>query len=556
MGQNKRGKRWIIASWMLALGLFATGCATVPPQPITGQPAVTQTEMPLDVPDAGADGTDAPTGAAAATPQPAATGAIVASVPPTQVELFYSGMPSMMGFADASQSTIYENVMDALPACVSLCWPSASSTFYRYGADIAKDAMRMGKDQLLTLVGDPSFYRDIPMFTQPARLKREGMPLNTDVENMNEPIRSFYEVTGIDMPTMQSNTNGTPIAVNASDEADTSLTLIVTDLHELRMDDGALLTAINEHCLAKGRTVGVVAIKSEFAGYIPDLGANSTTFAWGSPPSGTLDYKLDFVDYQVGVSVDPEHRETKSRPFYVLCIGEQNAVNQYIQTLADRLTREFAGNSTFALETAVFGSGYVPSGYSAGSNMRYIQGQGVTAIPEPSAQGGVNLIELKASQQERFLQWELDFKVHPADPRGLSLSKDDFTFVAEAVAADGTTTVLPQLDWEILSASGDTVTMSLRLELPAGILPQGSYTLELIGSLTAPSELPGASWLPTFGYDADGTQLFDMEQNTTAFDGSRTLFLSRLIDTLGKANLGRLGVAPLGTVSIQLTVYA
>lgn len=557
MGPLTRHKRPILLALILVLGLMITGCATIPPEPITGsQP----TQAPTDAPEEttapeGEGATLAPEGEGTTPTATAAARSNQPSIAPQTVELFYSGMPSLMGFADAHQTTIYENTMDALPALVSLCWPSATTTYYRYGADISKDDMRLGKEQLLARVGDPSFYRDTELTEQPARLKREGLPLISDAVKMNEPIRSFYDVMGLTPPAARSTTSGTPVAVAASDPAETSLTVIVTDLHELRMDDGALLTALNERSLQVGRTVGVAAISSEFAGYIPNIGSNNTTYVWGSPPTGTLDFTLDYTDYKVGVSIDPEQREMASRPFYVLVIGDQGAVNTYLEALSERLTREFAGNATFKMNTAVFGSGYVPADYELGGNMRYLAGQGVTAIAEPSAPGGVNLIELKASQQQRFLEWQVDYTIHPADPRGVSLTAEDFTFIAQAVGDSGTT-VLPQLTWQIVSAEGSNITLSLRLELPAGVLPQGSYTLEILGSLAAPATLPGSDWLATFGYDADGAQLFDMEQNTVAFDGSRTLYLSRLIDTLGKANIGRLGVASLGTVSIQLTVYA
>lgn len=188
-------------------------------------------------------------------------------------------------------------------------------------------------------------------------------------------------------------------------------------------------------------------------------------------------------------------------------------------------------------------------------HMRYLSGQGVTAVADPSDPAGVALVELKASQQTRYLEWELDYTVHASDPRGASLAAEDFTFIAEAVSAQQRT-VLPNLSWQIAAAQGNTVTLRLRLELPQGALSSGSYTMEIFGSLAAPDELPGSDWAADFGYDADGAQILQMEQGTLAFDGSRTLFLSRLIDTLGVANLGRLGVTSLGMVSLALTVYA
>ncbi len=556
----KRPKKLLARLLLIVLPLcLLAGCATVPPKQITGAPTATQT--PTEPPALQASPGDldpalnpdlTPTPQATDTPQ--AQTVIAPSTEVTRVELFYSGTASMMGFVDAPQATIYENTMEALPACVSLCWPNASTSFYRYGADVEKSQMALSKDTLLLHIREPYFYLDAAMTKQPYRIKREGAVVTNAEENLNEPIRSLYDVLGTVAPIARSDASGTPVAVNASDPA--ALTLIVTDLHELRMDDGALLSALNEHCLSAGRSIGVAAISSEFAGYIPGLGVNNTSFVWGSPPTGTLDYTLDYSDYKVGVSIDPEQRTTASRPFYVLCIGEQSAVNTFLQALGDRLSREFTGNPTFGYRTAVYGSGYVPADYTLGGNMRFLSGQGVTAIPDTNAPGGISLVELKASPMARYLEWDVDYTIHPADPRGSSLEALDFTFAASAVAADGAATVLPHLNWTISATSGNTVTLRLRLEFPESILPQGSYSLEILGSLTAPQTLPGSDWLSDLGFDASGGQIYQMEQNELPFDGSRTLYLSRLIDTLGKANLGRLGVAPLGTVTIALTVYA
>ncbi len=553
---HSKPRRALCAAMLLFAGLGLTACATIPPQQITGtlaagEPTQTpdETALPGNSAETPAEGDPAPSPTALTASRAADTGEA-----PTKVELFYSGMPSLMGFADASQTTLYENTMDALPACVSLVWPQASVSYYRYGADVPKDAMALTKDQLLSHVGDPSFYLDTAMTKEPARVKFEGQAVATAQRNMNEPIQSFYDAMKMPAPEPQSGVTGTRVAVNAGDPE--QLTVIVTDLHELRIDDGALLSALNEKCLQAGRSIGVAAICSEFSGLIPDLGESKTSFVWGSPPSGTLDFTLDYTDYKMGISIDPEARKMASRPFYVLVIGGQSAVSQYLSALTDRLTHEFSGNATFKMDTAVFGSGYVPADYTLAGHMRYVAGQGVTAVAEPVAPAGVALIELKASQQARYLEWDVDYRIHPADPRGLGVTSQDFIFTTTAVSDTGAETPLPDLTWRIVSAEGGTVKLRLRLDLPAGILPRGNYQIDIAGSLAAPLSLPGSEWLSKYGYDADGAQLFDMEQNIVAFDGSRTLFLSRLIDTLGKANIGRLGTAPLGSVRVALTVYA
>lgn len=551
-------RKMAFCALLLAVGFLVTGCATVPPQPIGSGSSATAAPAASDAVAAG-QGTAVPAENTEPVSAPAesagvadATAPAVADAPQT-VEIFYSGMPSMMGFADAPQATVYEQTAEALPACVSLCWSSAQVLFYRYSVQTDKAGMAVTRDTLLRWVGEPAFYRDEPMTNQPARVKAEGEAISTEAARLNEPVPDFFAAAGVERPAASGSLSGTPAAVAASDPA--ALTLIVTDLHELRMDDGALLSALNQYALEAGRTVGVAAIRSEFAGYVPEVGANGTSFVWGDEPSGSLETTLDYGDYTLGISIDPEQRQTAPRPFYVLCIGEQEAVDAYLAALSGRLQGELAANQAFRMETAVFGGAYVPQGYTMAGHMRYLSGQGVTAVADPSAPAGVALVELKASQQTRYLEWELDYTVHASDPRGASLAAEDFTFIAEAVSAQQRT-VLPNLSWQIAAAQGNTVTLRLRLELPQGALSSGSYTMEIFGSLAAPDELPGSDWAADFGYDADGAQILQMEQGTIAFDGSRTLFLSRLIDTLGVANLGRLGVTSLGMVSLALTVYA
>lgn len=557
-----RIKRLLATVALLALAAFITGCVATPPQPLGGAPTATPT--PDAVPAFG-QAVDEPTALSepietAPTPPEETPPAAAATLPPagtartpSRVEVFYSGAFSMMGFADAPSTTIYENTMEALAACVSLCWPTVQADYYRYSRDMNKLDMRYSKELLLGHIGRPAFYRDTALTEQPGRVKTEEAAVETVSERMNEPVLSFYEAASLPDPVFRSNGAGTSVALSESDP--NALTLIVTDLHELRTDDGAILSSLNQSVLSTGRSVGLVAIVSEFAGYIPDVGANKTAFLWGSPPSGTLDAMLDYEYYKVGVSVDPQARQTRPRPFYVLCLGDQAAVNTYIQTLSDRLNKEFQGNSTFQLRTALFGSSYVADGYELGGNLRLLSGQGVTAMADDSAPAGVGQVELKASQQTRALEWALEYAVHPSDPRAGSLRADDFQFEAAAVS-EGNRIQLPDLSWSVTQSTATSVTLRLRLEFPQGILPRGDYALELSGRLAAPQARPGSEWVDAFGWDADGVQLMNIEQNLAPFDGSRTLFLSRLMDALGLANTSRLGGASLGTVSIRLTVYA
>ncbi|GHU73723.1 hypothetical protein AGMMS49992_13290 [Clostridia bacterium] len=560
-------KRYLaVLACALVLALLAS-CAVKPPEMVSGY----VTPEPTMTPVATLNPIATPIGST--TPEPTNTpddsndtndsnnsevgiAAVFAPKTTNRVEIFYPGMSSMMGFVDAPIATIYENTMEAIAAIVSLRWPSADIMTYRYNRDIDKADMFMPREQMLASLVEPSFFRETAMDSQPARVKPEDGTLRVrtgDAEKMNEPIASFYEQTDRLLPDVLSGAAGTVVALTASDPG--ALTIIVSDLHELRSDDGTLIAALSQKAFQTGQSIGILAAQSEFAGYVPDIGANKTAFVWGAPPSGTLDYILDFTDYKVGISIDPQTRVTKPRPFYVICLGDQSAVTETLTTLSERLAREFANNPTFVQHTALYGSDYVPDGYALQEHMQFMGGQGVTALSDPNVPGGLSRIELKTTTGQRFLEWTVDYPVNPSDPRSGRFQASDFNFEARVSNADQGIS-LPGLTWTVEESTATTVRINLRLECPNGSPPRGNYTLRITGSLAAPTDLPGTEWMSDFGWDPDGADMLRVEQNQLPFDGSRTLYLSRLFNALGQAHLARVGNTPLGSIEIEFVVFA
>ncbi|GHU70311.1 hypothetical protein FACS1894184_15590 [Clostridia bacterium] len=536
-----------------------TATATPTPDTPTAEPSATPTansDAGIDNPDSPPEGAE-PTSSVSANPADSVS-AITAFAPKTinRVEIFYPGMSSMMGFVDAPITTIYENTMEAIAASVSLRWPAATLLTYRYNTQVEKSDMLIPREQLLGTLVEPSFFREEPMNVQPARVKPEDGILRVRTgaaEKMNEPIISFYERTSTLIPIVEGTATGTVVALTASDPK--ALTIIVSDLHELRSDDGTLIAALSQNAFQTGRSIGILAVLSEFAGYVPDIGANKTAFVWGAPPTGTLDFTLDFTDYKVGVSIDPQTRETKPRPFYVLCLGDQSAVSETLTTLSERLATEFANNPNFVQHTALYGSNYVPDGYSLLGHMSYAGGQGVTALADPTAPGGLSKIELKTTSSQRYLEWTVEYPTSMTDPRAGRFEASDFSFEARA-ESEANSLPLTGLSWSVAESTATMVKIALRLDFPGGSPPRGSYTLSIAGSLAAPSELPGTELVNQFGWDPDGADMLHVEQNLSPFDGSRTLYLSRLFNALGQAHIARIGNTPLGIVEIKLDVFA
>lgn len=464
-----------------------------------------------------------------------------------RVEMYFPSAASMMGFADLPSNTTYEKTITATLQSAMITFPNAETLLFRYGASIPKADMLIERAVLIQSVTEPSFYLDSPMLTQPERIKPEDKPARQGVELMNEPIASFYDMQGKNPPTAIDGATGTVAALSRRDMD--ALTIIFTDFSELKSDDGTLISALATESMASGQTLAIIAMTSEFAGYVPDIGANKTAFVWGAPPTGSLDYTLDFTEYKVGVSIDPAKRVGKPRPFYIICLGPSKSVSDAV-TMIKSAAEDITGEPP---SVALYLNSYLSAGYNMADHMEFLMGQAIIALPDTTAAGGVSRVELKPSKTERFIEWKVEYTPSPDDPRVGRFADTDFEFEARA-AGDAEGRTLTGISW-VCEETGENVSITLRVEFPQGFVLPGEYQLTIKGLLKAPIDMPGLDWLPEYGFDPEGAQLLEMEQGDTPFIGDKTLFLSRLLRPLGGSHVARLKDEPLGEITLGLNVF-
>jgi hypothetical protein len=183
------------------------------------------------------------------------------------VDVFLDGTLSMKGFTVPGVTSRYVQTIQLLERAAQKGWDKGSVIFYKFGSRIDPIAGRAYLE-----AAKPSFY------SSPREFQK------TYIEKVIDFPRGYVPpaggiITGDNLP------NGD------------NLKVIVTDLFQDSADVALLTKSLKENYLAKNLAVGVLGIKSEFAGKVYDVGPVNYTF-----------------DYASGDS--PE----KFRPFYVLIL--------------------------------------------------------------------------------------------------------------------------------------------------------------------------------------------------------------------------------------------
>ena len=211
------------------------------------------------------------------------------------MDLFFDATLSMKGFVTTQTPTAYELLVPMLERSVIEGWKGGQIRFYKFGDDIVPLPGRSYLDAV-----KEAFYSD-------SRLNR----------------RTLIE--------------------RVIDKADTnSLTVIVTDLFQTNADINQLSERLKEKFLVNNLSIGVYAIRSEFAGLVYDVGPNAYSFS----------YKSTKAD--------------NGRPFYLLAFGKHSDVAHYFDVL------ETSGlNATTEKHTLIFSSHLLgrPIGF-AGSKLK------------------------------------------------------------------------------------------------------------------------------------------------------------------------------------------
>jgi hypothetical protein len=178
-----------------------------------------------------------------------------------KVDLFFDATLSMKGFVTTQTTTSYQLLVPMLERGVIEGWKGGKVTFYKFGDDIAPLPGRSYLDAV-----KEAFYAD-------SRLNR----------------RTLIE--------------------RVIDRASTDhLTVIITDLFQTNADINQLSEKLKQKFITSNLSIGVYAIRSQFAGAIYDVGPNAYSFTYATKPN-------------------------EGRPFFLLTFGKHSDVAHYFDVL-------------------------------------------------------------------------------------------------------------------------------------------------------------------------------------------------------------------------------
>jgi hypothetical protein len=268
-------------------------------------------------------------------------------------KLFVNAERSMMGFADWQYDTVYETAVSLLTDEVTQYSPE----FYRFDRYVVGDeAMKVSDASTLkSNIRDISFYSSngIPQdATIPADVKRYKQDKIEELKAISPWFPAETLEAGLTVSAYPLEN-----AINAFGSQ--YLNIVVTDLYELRNGSFA---AIGE--LAK-YDVGILAIKSEFSGVLPELTTDGSDLVWGSPATGsyksfdkkTASYTKDdgttgYYNYNVFHSYTQEERVSANRTFYILLAGNADQVATVMEGVENKLTEKYANSAMIHPEVA------------------------------------------------------------------------------------------------------------------------------------------------------------------------------------------------------------
>lgn len=151
------------------------------------------------------------------------------------VDIYFDGTPSMIGYVKTGANTSYGQVVPLLEQATTRSWPNGQVSFYKFGNEITK------------LDG------------------REFLKASTT---------SFYEYNEY-----FKNTCIDKVIDNAMLK---NLTVIVTDLFENESDTNLLNKKLKDKYLASNMSIGVLGIKSQFEGVVYDIGIDKSNIQYSS----------------------------------------------------------------------------------------------------------------------------------------------------------------------------------------------------------------------------------------------------------------------------------
>lgn len=477
-----------------------------------------------------------------------------------QVDVFVDATMPMMGFVDMEERSNYIMLMESCRTAAAQCFPNGREYAYRIDIDQPLENAVLVNGLSLQEVSDPSFYLSSDLTHYPTKVYSSPYDSHHSSERFNETRRSYYHAYGKPEP-MNAVQMQNPVAwaINQMNPSLDSLTIIFSDLSELQFDSSRLTTAIQTQVFGRGKTIGVLAMQSNFAGLVP---MNNGWFVWGSEPTGTLWKRLDYTHYELGISIDPELRQTAQRPLYVICVGESDAVNRFVNTLNNQMSIRFTEEAA-QLNLRAFDVDFGTKNVNIADSAVFVSStkEGLNLVDEGNRLKTVTLQRMRNKYDEnenpRYTIYEVTYPAKITDPRtNLGYSTNDFSVHCEMEMRNDSGVFVPigsptaeQLKCSVVNTElvGTDVKVQIRVDFPFQKFDRGNYNLTISMMLNPPGDVGEPLWISSYHTDYNSPD---------RFDGSKTVGLNALFSHISACQKAAISkqYTDLGSFTIKLKV--
>lgn len=541
----KKRKRLFLL--LMALVLLLCSCAAEQPDMIGSTSIPLDTDIPTStvIPAS----TDSPKDTTSQTNTATTTKTMNPVAQIDKLEVFVDATFPMMGFVDTSERSEFLAYIDCGLTSAKQCFPNSREAAYRIAINQSKAEAELSGGLTLSSLADPSFFLSEDLTYLPTNVYASVGDASLSGQRMNEFRSSYYAISGQNAPASSALLQS-PVAwaVSNLDMSINSVAMIISDLSELQSDTSSLTSAIQEHVFAKGKTVGILALRSSFSGLVP---MSNGWFVWGAPPTGTLWKMLDYGFYNVGVSIDPSERDTAQRPCYILFIGESDSVNTVMNRVQSDLNSRFASAQS-AFNVCAFDTNFATANVDVGSSVRRVgnTSDGVNILDAHTELSPVQLQRMRDSSRDRYIEYEVEYPAKATDPRCNTpdgFTANDFQIACQLKTADNSAPVTLPAEVSSVRMEGANVYVRLRLHFPYKRLERGTYQATASLYLNPPATIREPDWVLDYHIDF---------QSKDSFDGSHTVGLNGLFNHIASNQKTIIASqrCALGSFNIEITV--
>ena len=483
---------------------------------------------------------------------------------PDSVTVCYDGTYSMMGFVDVHGTNEYTNALTLVNSAVAACFSDVPQQYYRLGRESQPDSLDSRDAASSTAM--PSFFLNADMLVQPERVVLSGASSASRGTRMNEPVKSYYHVLGLEQP---AETADEPYPASQALEllGDNGFVVLVTDLEELQTNQ-TLMREIEDKVYANDMIAGVTAVESSFSGFVPVWSKGEPVwFEWGAQPTGSCEIMFDYIDYQLGLTIDPNTRKAENRPFYVLCFGNSESVNAFSLSLGSLL-----GSKGEKYTMSIFDAAFGPIDYNMADS--------IDRSRLATSKDGINPMNLddkqyvsslqlqglnkkQAGDDNRWFTVPVTYLPRLSDPRIGQFTAQDFAMEAWLQKQDAngiygervkvTDEVATTVDVE--NRTTGSAVLTVRCAFPQNKLDKGAqYLLTVSLLLNTPQAYNTPDWMATYDQTLDNATILQMTSGETAFDGNRTVGLSTLMGAIVEYQQKTASVLPIGEFGVLLNI--